>query len=199
MLVDMLRKMLTWQSRTSPIPVNQPIQGKWNLLGPTRASRMSPLLSYLEPIVKKFLYINPSITPSIAMIARCTPSPSSCGILKAGPHGSSSSRKLGLLALRRAMIRSISSSNFLDIKDRPTTFRIIGAPSMMFLCATPILRTSGTSTLILLFFHLLRPVHRLTTSRLPTWRRVYGTSSTARVVPSMSKAWWMSRLGRLLS
>ena len=127
---------------------------------------ITPVFSTLEPIaLTKPLHLSLSTTPSMAMIARFIPSlfklwnPQS---RTSTQRELGSSRKLELMALRRAMIRSISSSNCLDIKARPTTSRIIGAPSMMFPCATPILRTSGTSTRILLLFHLLRPVHRLT-------------------------------------
>ena len=168
MPVDMRRKMRTCRSRTSPIPVDQPIQGKRNRLWPTRAYLKSLLHSNQGPNVKKCLHLNPSTMLNMAMIARFTPSPSSCGTLKAGHRVSCSSKKHELMALRRAMTRSISSSNSLDTKIRPTASRTIGAPSMMFPCATPTQRTFETYTRILLLFYLPRFARRLTPSRLPT-------------------------------
>ena len=199
MPVDMCRRMRTCRSRTSPIPVDQPIQGKLCRLRPTRACLKLLLLSNRGPNVKKFLHLSPSTMLNMAMIARFTPSLSNCGTLKAGPHASCSSKKHELMAPRRAMTRNISFSNSLDTKIRPTAFRTTGAPSMMFPCATPAQRTFGTCSRILLLFYLPQLVRRLTPSRLPTWRWVCGTSYLVRVAPSISKAWWMNRPGGLLS
>ena len=147
------------------------------------------------------MHLLPKLTTMLNMgtIVPSTGSPSSFGTPIAVHLGNCSFKKHELTALRRAMTLNTSFKSCWDIKIRPTTSLIIGAPFTMYPCATPIQPQFTRCLPILRRYHLSLHHHLRQLSLLVTWPLACGPNNLVMVAPSTLRMSRMKRHGRLLS